>query len=166
MATPPILTHSILRSYTNSSGVAVSQLETPIGNAQIRLVDITLPALASNHNYQIGFTRAALVACLVYASAPVTLYTNSPSGSSPQDTISLTAGQTLCWTLATDGLSHCPFSGDVSSFYVTNPNSSAVTFAFSALLLLVGGSSGLSWATLTNAQWTAMTNAQWTSLTN
>lgn len=137
--------HIVLRSYTPSSGVALKLQEVPSGNAEINLNDPSL-AVVANHQYHLAFTRANLQSLCLEVSSPsgtsvtgtVTVYTNNPSGSSPQDTIPLTltaaGGQSLIWTLATDLLTKCPFSADVTTIYVTNAATGPVVFNVSALV--------------------------------
>ncbi len=129
--------HQITRQYKNQAPGAVALIENPTGNAEINLQDDALP-VAANHQYHLAFTRANLQSLCIsvgtFASGAVTVYTNNPSGSSPQDTIALSSGQTLIWTLAADGLSKCPFSADVTTIYVTSTAPSTISFKVLALL--------------------------------
>jgi hypothetical protein len=125
--------HTITRSYKDQSSQSILLTETPTGNAELNLDDAAL-AVGANFQYHIAVTVANLQSCVIYASGAVTLYTNNPSGSSPQDTIPLSAGQAYCWTRAGDGAAKIPFSGNVTSFYVTNAGGGPVAFKFRALL--------------------------------
>jgi hypothetical protein len=126
--------HNILRQYKTPSGAAIQLAEAPSGNAESNLNDSA--PIAANHQYFRTYTRSKLLSLCISASDAITIYTNNPSGSSPQDTIAIPAapGQTLIWTLAADGLSKCPFSADVTTVYVTNATAAAVPFSISALL--------------------------------
>ena len=126
------IAHTITRSYKDQSSVITQLIETPTGNAELNL-DVQAPN-AANTQYHMAFTRANLQSLLIYAAAAMTLYTNDTSGGTPQDTIPLVAGQVLVWTLATDLITHCPFSGNVTTLYVTNASGSAATFRVRALV--------------------------------
>lgn len=126
------LTHTILRQYRDTSGVNIQLSETPEGNAEINF-DQAVP-IAANTHYVIAFTRANLKSLCIYAADVVSIYTNAASGGSPQDTIVMVAGQALVWTLATDGLTKCPFSGNVTSLYITNATAATVAVKIRGLL--------------------------------
>jgi hypothetical protein len=123
------ITHNVLRQYRDQSGINIQLAETPTANNEINL-DVAAVPVAANNPYVIKLTQANLQSVCLYASGPVTIYTNNPSGGSPQDTIPLAAGQTLVWTLATDLIAKCPFSGNITEFYITNAGSGAVAFKF------------------------------------
>lgn len=130
------ITHHILRSYTPTSGITRSFSESVSGNAEVDINESALASAIVNKQYgSFAFAQSALRSVEIYASAPVTLYTNAPSSGSPQDMIHLVAGQVLVWTLETDGLSRCPFSNNVTSLYVTNPNSFMIQLEINVLLV-------------------------------
>lgn len=110
--------HKVTRTYNDTSNVPIQLIETITGLAERNYDN----ALATGTNVDIGmaFTQANLLSLCISASTACTLYTNNPSGSSPQDTIPLQPGQVLVWTLATDLIAKCPFSGNVTAIYVTN----------------------------------------------
>jgi hypothetical protein len=122
------VTHTVTRQYKDQSSNSILLVEQPTGSAEINL-DVVAPN-ANNTQYHIALTKANLQSLCIFAAVAMTLCTNNPSGSAPQDTIALTAGQTWVWTLATDGISKCPFSADVTSFYVTNTSGGAAPFKF------------------------------------
>jgi hypothetical protein len=114
-------TATILRSYTDISKTAISYQETVTDDTQLPAFDGQIAASTSNVEIYVTLTLANLKAFMVRSDQAVTLYTNNPSGSSPQDTISLVANQCRIWTLQTDGSGACPFAGNVTAMYVTNP---------------------------------------------
>lgn len=126
------ISHTILRQYRDQSSNAIQLSETPTGNAE-KNFDQLVP-IAANTHYLVTLIRSQLLSLCIYAADAITLYTNAASGGSPTDTIAIVAGQALVWTLATDGLSKCPLSADVTSIYVTNATAAAVAFKLRALL--------------------------------
>ena len=130
----------ITRQCVDETNSAIrANIETCSGNSLVHLDDSI--SIAANVHKPIYFKRSQLVAvCIDVDIAGVTIYTNAPSGGSPQDTIPLPAGRTLVWALATDtltagpGLVKVPFSGDVTDFYITNAGSGVAALKFRALL--------------------------------
>jgi hypothetical protein len=116
------LSHTIQRTYIDTSGVAIIQTEKPTGDNENNL-DVSAP-VANNTHFVWGATIANLLALCIYASAAIT----------PQDTIAIAAGQTFVWTAATDGSGKLPFSGNVTSLYVTNAGSGAASLKIRALV--------------------------------
>jgi hypothetical protein len=111
---------TILRSYTDSSKTPIQFSETVTDDTQLPAFDGQIAAATSNVEIFVTITLSKLMAFMVRSDQAVTLYTNNPSGSSPQDTISLVAGQCRIWTLQTDGSGACPFAGNVTAMYITN----------------------------------------------
>ena len=142
-----LITHKLTHTFTPPNGLALTLTESVTGNAEFNLSDPAL-AVTANHQYHLAFTQANLQSvCLAVSAAPgvygtVTVYTNNPSGSSPQDTIVLTipvsstsgAGQVLEWSLQTNLIGKCPFSGNVTTVYVTNAASGPVSISIYGLL--------------------------------
>jgi len=112
-------------------GNTLIQQEPTTGNFNSTLNQVV--PIAANTQYHFAVTVANLQGICLYAQVAMTVYTNNPSGSSPQDTIVLAAGQCLVWTLATDGSGRIPFSGNVTTIYVTNASASTGTLAIIAL---------------------------------
>ena len=116
--------HTITRSFKDSSGTTQSKSEVISGNIEWNF-DQVVPIAANNHYVQV-FTRTALQCLEITSDVAVTLYTNAPSGGAPADTIPIAAGQVIVWTLATDtlaagpGLVKCPFSVNITDLYITN----------------------------------------------
>lgn len=112
--------HKITRSYTGLSGTARTYTETVSGANNEVVVNDTVPKSTTDQHTTIALTRANLKSLMLYSSLAVTLCTNAASTGSPQETIQLQAGIPLIWSLAQDGLTDCPFSGNITGFYWTN----------------------------------------------
>lgn len=125
------ITHTILRSYKDQGPSAIQKSDSISGNSENNIDDSV--AIAANHLIAWTATRANLLSVCLSSDVAVTVYTNAASGGSPTDTIPLTAGQVLTWVLATDGLSKCPFSANVTAIYVTNASASVAAFKIRAL---------------------------------
>lgn len=118
------MTYTITTSVTGH-GVTKTFTETPSADGGHPL-DITVPAATTNKQVNVALTRANLAAVVLYATGAVTIKTNS-SGS-PQETITLVAGEVVKWTSGQgSGLAGCPFSGNITALYITNAGSAAVT---------------------------------------
>ena len=72
---------------------------------------------------------SAMVALLMYSDQDVTIETND--GTTPADTITLTAGQPLIWH-SSSGFTN-PLGTDVTSFFVTNASGSAANLVIKGL---------------------------------
>jgi hypothetical protein len=127
-----MLSHTIQRTFIDTSGVPVVLTEKPTGNNENNF-DASAP-IAANTHYVWGVTIANLQALGIWALTAIVICTNNPSGSSPQDTITLAAGQVLIWTAATDGSGKLPFSGNVTSLYITNSGAAVAPFKIRALV--------------------------------
>lgn len=126
------ITHVITRKYADTSPNALQKADTVTGNAESN-IDASVP-VAANNLIAWTATRANLLSLCLCSDVAVTVYTNAASTGSPQDTIPLVAGQTLVWVLATDGLSKCPFSGNVTAVYVTNAAGGVAAFKIRAVM--------------------------------
>lgn len=126
------VTHTVTRIYKDQSANSITDARNVTGNAELNIDDSV--AIAANHQIHWSCTRANLQSLCFWADGPVTVYTNNPSGSSPQDTIPLVANQARDWVLASDLIALCPVSNDVTTVYVTNAGSGAVAFRIRAVL--------------------------------
>jgi hypothetical protein len=138
-----LITHKLTHTFTPPSGVSAltTITESITGNAEFNFQQVV--PVAANTQYHLAFTQANLQSVCLAVSAPgvtgtVTVYTNNPSGSAPQDTVPLTltasGGQVLEWTLQTNLIAKCPFSGNVTTIYITNAASGPVTVSIYGLL--------------------------------
>jgi hypothetical protein len=118
------LTHTITRAYRDSSGNSITSTENITDDSENDL-DIQIAVSTTNELINWNAIRADLKSLSISCDQALTIKTNS-SGS-PTDTITLSAGQNIIWSYQTDGLSHCPFSADITTgIYVTNPSSTLV----------------------------------------
>jgi hypothetical protein len=131
------VSHTLTHILTDRTGVAKSCQETVSGLLAIEY-DVSVAAGASNVAVADfpALTQASLQSVGFYLSAgatgTVTIKTNS-SGS-PQDTIPLTCpsttlAQVLLWTLQINLIAKCPFSGNVTTMFVSNSSASAITLS-------------------------------------
>lgn len=120
------ITHTITRNYKDQSPNAIQLVEAISGNTENNY-DGSI-AVGANTLVPWATTRANLRSLLISSDVAITVFTNNPSGSSPQDTIPIAAGQSLIWTLATDLIARCPFSANVTAIYVTNAAGGASAF--------------------------------------
>jgi hypothetical protein len=124
-----MFTHKVGQTYTDPSGTVKSTVSTYTADFELG-VDDTVDATTTNKEFDIALTKANIVSMVITCDKAVTVKTNSSS--SAQDTIPLAAGQAIIW--ASDHTETCPFSNNVTKFYVTNAGSAAAHFQFSALL--------------------------------
>ena len=107
-------THTITTSWSNGGA--------PIQGASINTNDgetnrsLAIPASTTNQAIIIAFLVANLQSCFMLSDQDVTIKTNS-SGS-PQETISLKAGQPIMWAQGL-GLAAL-FAGNITEMFVTN----------------------------------------------
>lgn len=123
-------THVFTRACRDSSGVPITSTESIVNDSELNF-DGTVAASSTNVEIDWTVTVANLKSIAINCDQPVTIKTNS-SGS-PQETITLIAGQVMIWTLATDGAGHVPFAGDVTKLFVTNVTTSIASFKIRAL---------------------------------
>ncbi len=123
--------NTIARTY-NDGLSNIGGLETVTSDTQIS-ADIAVPAPSTNKQIDLTFTKANLKSLCLQCDRALSVYTNAASTGSPQDTISLLAGQANVWSLAHDGSGTCPFSDDVTAIYVTLASGSAATFKIRAI---------------------------------
>jgi hypothetical protein len=112
--------HTRQVSYTDISNKAISYSESITDDSELPAFDGQIAASGTNVEIYVAITVAHLKSVCISCDQAVTLYTNNPSGSSPQDTIAVAAGQVKTWTLQTDGSGAIPFAGNVTAIYVTN----------------------------------------------
>jgi len=134
-----LVSHTVTRSYKDSTGTTTSKAEIVTGNSEANF-DQAVP-IAANTHYVFNLTRSQLKSMEITSDIAITIYTNAASGGSPTDTIPVAAGQVIVWTLATDtltagpGLVKCPISADVTAgLYITNAGASAANLKIRAVL--------------------------------
>lgn len=134
-----LITHTIIRSYKNSSGTTQTQTLSPTGNAEINF-SVAAP-IAANTHYVLNIKRSQLVTLMIKSDQAISIFTNDLSSGSPTDTIPLLAGQEMVWALAPDtltagfGLVKCPISADVTlGIYITNASAAVANVLIQGLL--------------------------------
>ena len=128
------VTHTVLRQYKDQSASPIYLSESVVGNTENNFDDAAIP-IAVDHSVPWACVQTNLQSLCLSASGAVTVYTNAIHSGAPQDTIHLSAGQALCWTLAGDGIAKCPFAGNVTAMYVTNAGAAVVAFKIRAVLI-------------------------------
>lgn len=124
-----MFTHKIGQTYTDATGTIKSIVSTYTADCELG-VDDTVNAGATDKEFDAVVTKDNILSMVITCDKAVTVKTNSDT--SPQDTISLAAGQAIIW--ANDHTETCPFTGNVTKFYVTNAGSAAARFQFAVLL--------------------------------
>jgi hypothetical protein len=114
-----MFSHQITRAYRDSSGNALTAIETITGDAEQNYSAAWATATVDGV-LNLAFTRANIKSLCITSDQAITLDTNAIHSGSPQDTIAIAAGQVLVWSLATDLIAKCPFSNNVSVIYIQN----------------------------------------------
>jgi len=68
----------------------------------------------------------------LYMKSDKDLVIETNDGSSPQETITLIAGEPVCWAAA--NTLACPFSGDITALYATEANGDDAEFELEAII--------------------------------
>lgn len=124
-----VFTHQIKTGYSTDEGTVTNVTQSFTGDSELGVND-SVAGSTTNKHYAVAVTKAQIVSMALYSSQAVTIKTNSST--TPQETITLTAGQQIVWfSTSTDT---CPFSADVTGFYVTNAGSTASSIKFRFLL--------------------------------
>ncbi len=126
-----VFTHSITKGYKSDEGTITSVVTSITGNGECGLED-TLAVGATNTHYTIAVTISQIKAMVLYASTSMTVKTNSST--TPQETISLAAGQQIVYEGSGASGPALPFSGNITGLYVTNNDPKAGNFKFRAVL--------------------------------
>lgn len=123
-------THTITKTYRGSANADITASITVTNDTELNF-DGTVASVTTDAEIDWAATRANLKSLCLYSDVAITVKTNS-SGS-PVDTITMTAGQSIVWSLVADGLTACPFSANVTKLYVTNAGAGAAAFKIRAL---------------------------------
>lgn len=130
----PNLKHTWQTSIKNDSGAAV-MADAPLiiqGNAEVNGSEV-VTAGASNVEIDCTVTVAKIVSGFISSTQDVTVHTNATDGTGGQ-TIALTANKALAWNNASPGMGACPFTPNITKFYVNNAGSKDATVRFGFLL--------------------------------
>lgn len=123
-----LFTHKVTQGYVGSTTIT-SVVTSYTGDVQLELDD-NVNATTTNKEFDIAITVANIKSIVITCDKAVTVKTNSTG--SPQETITLTAGQAVIW--AFDHLEASPFLGNVTKMYVTNAGAAVARFRVSVLL--------------------------------
>lgn len=126
-----VFTHSITTGYKSDEGTVTSVIQSFTGDAEEGVED-SLAIGTTNKEYDLVVTKAKIVCMCIYASKACTFKTNSSS--TPQDTITIAAGQQVVWR-NTDTAA-CPFSADITKIFVTNTDTAIANVKVRVLLAL------------------------------
>ncbi len=115
--------HTLGVTYRTDAGTLASITDTVTSNQDIAQ-DITVAATTTNYEADIAIDESTIVSVALYSDKAVTIKTNSTG--SPDDTITLAAGQMKKWkTGDVDGAK--VFTADVTKLYVTNAGGTTAT---------------------------------------
>jgi hypothetical protein len=120
------LTHSVSVSEGTSSGSIQSTKAVSVTGDAAVTASPSITASTNNVEVQVSFTVSRLKGIYICSDKTVTLYTNNPSGSSPDDTFTITADKPFVW-YSGSGIT-CPIVGDsgaVDTLYISNANNAA-----------------------------------------
>jgi hypothetical protein len=109
-------THAVGITYRNDAGTVAATTMNYTGDDESNFNE-TIAASSTNVDYDWTLEKDDLVSLAIFASAAMTLKTNS-SGS-PDDTITLAAGQLLVWT-SDSGMANPFDAAAVTKIYVTS----------------------------------------------
>lgn len=108
--------------------ISLQKSITLTGGTEVNL-DLSVAGSTTNQLHTIAIAVAGLQDVYMVSDQALTIKTNS-SGS-PQETITLAAGQPLVW-YAGCGLT-TPFAGNITALYITNGGTTAANFSFRSL---------------------------------
>jgi type IV secretory pathway VirB9-like protein len=115
-----LFTHTRTVSF-QVDGASVINATSQQSGSEKNDIDASIAASTTNESLSFNLTLANLKSVMIYADGALTLKTNS-SGS-PQETITLAAGQEITWQTGDPG--SAPFAGNVTALFVTNGSSTA-----------------------------------------
>jgi len=107
-------THTETVAYANNSGQIQSLKNVMTGDAEFN-VSTLVGANTAAQEIDVAFARAQLRSLCITSTGPVTIMTNSST--TPGDTKTLIAGQTLIWD--TKHPEALPFTADVTKLFIT-----------------------------------------------
>lgn len=113
-----MITHTITKTWQGSNSLSLTKSVSFQASEELNF-DFSLAANTTNQQVNLAFTKADLQSIFISSDQDITIKTNS-SGS-PQDTLTITAGNPFEWD-ATSGIAN-PFAGSVTTAYFTNGTS-------------------------------------------
>lgn len=122
------ITHTITKTWASGTSAPLSKSVSFVGVRELN-IDAAVAASTTNQQELLSFTAASLLEIFISSTQNVTIKTNSSS--SPQETLTITGGDPLQWD-NTCGIA-IPFSGDVTSIFITNAGASSATVSIRTL---------------------------------
>ena len=119
--------HKVTRT-TSIQGRAVTQTITVSGEVSHSL-SFAIVTATVDELIEIAFAVAKLKSIIIKTDQDVMLETND--GTTPQETINLTAAMALQWVSGEEGA--IPFSGDITAFYFSNSSGETANIEIEAL---------------------------------
>ena len=120
-----------LRTIVSGIGADVDSVVPVSGSGGI-VIDETIANPSTDQQLDCAFDLQRLVAFFMVSTKALTIHTNAPAGSSPQETITLAANQGFLYVPGA-GLPS-PFADDVTKLYVTNASGAAARLQIRVLL--------------------------------
>lgn len=114
-------THKRIMKYETDEGLIASLTETIVGDGALSFENDATIAASAQREIDLAFPFAKVKALLIIASRACTVYSNATGGAGG-DVLVIPAGGAIAWTNL--DLEVCPFTIDVTKFYVTNNHAS------------------------------------------
>ena len=105
---------TISAGFARPGGESYSGASVHVGDTQVH-VNTVIPTGHAAEPVACEFAVASVTALFILADKDCTLMTNSST--TPVDEVDLKAGQALIW-VSSNGYYACPFSADVTTFYI------------------------------------------------
>lgn len=123
------ITHTITYGWSGGSGPSISQAVNLTGSEELNF-SFSLAGNTTNQQEALAFTKTLLQSIFIYSDTQdITIKTNSTG--SPQDTITVLAGDPFVWQ-ADSGITN-PFGGNVTTAYFTNAAGTATNVVVKTL---------------------------------
>lgn len=123
-----MITHTVTKVWQGSNSLPLSQSVSLTALEELNF-DFTLAASTTNQQINLAFVKADLQSIFISSNQTITLKTNSTG--SPQDTLTITAGDPFQWDI-NSGIPN-PFAGSVTTAYLTNGTASGANVSIRTL---------------------------------
>jgi hypothetical protein len=114
--------HTVTYSWSSPTDAAVTQAITNTNEMESNL-DVAVPMSTTNQEMDVGWTNSLLKSLFIFSDQTLTLYSNHPSGSAPDNTVTVTANTPVIYQ-AGMGFANPFVTADVTKMYVTNAGGS------------------------------------------
>lgn len=128
MAVVNTIVDTISISYTGNGKAVTAPVGSYTGTEAVA-VETVITAGATNQLITLAFPVATIKSLIMSSDQNLTVKTNSST--TPIETLALKATAALVWT--TDSATTCPFSADITRFYVSNAGATDAKFHFRVL---------------------------------